>query len=173
MKRTLILSAGHNPRAKGAQVGDTSEYSLNCRVVMELTDALRKLGVNPVVVDSSMSLTERIAWINSNYPEAICIEFHHNVFNKKAEGTEVFFKAGDKIGFDLGKKMLSLVSAKLSLRNRGMKLASQSARGSLAWVSGLSHGLLWEVCFMDNPEDITRGVGFPETLAQCLSPEFT
>lgn len=154
--RTLVLSAGHNPRAKGARALGKHEYDLTCMVVSMLAEKLREEGLEVVTVDSTMGLAERCQWINENHKDALAFEIHFNAFNGKATGTEVFYKAGDKIGFDWGRSFLNGVASGLNLKSRGMKLATQSARGSLSWTSRLTHGVLWELCFMDNPDDMEK-----------------
>lgn len=154
--RPIVLSAGHNPKAKGAKALGHVEYDLTCYLVGLLAEELLEQGIPVVVVDSTLSLQERITWVLQRYPESLALEIHFNAFNGKAEGTELFYKVGDKVGFDIGKKFLIGVSHRLNLKNRGMKLSSFCARGSLAWTSQLNHGLLWEVCFMDNPDDLAK-----------------
>lgn len=154
--RTIILSAGHNPRARGASHEGTSEYSLTTEVILHLRENLEELGVPCVVVDSSMGLHERILWINQYHKDEVALEVHFNSFNRKATGTEMFYKAGDKIGFDIGRKILETITKVTGLKNRGMKLAGASARGSLAWNGKLTHGILLEVCFMDNSSDMEK-----------------
>jgi N-acetylmuramoyl-L-alanine amidase len=162
--RPLVLSAGHNPRAKGAKALGTHEYDLTILVAHRLADLLDDMGIPVVLVDSTLGLSERCQWVLENHGDSIALEVHFNSFNGKAEGTEVFYKAGDRIGFNFGRKFLDGVSKGLNLRSRGMKLATQSARGSLAWTSKLNHGVLWEVCFMDNPNDMDKVNNWDESL---------
>lgn len=152
----LVLSAGHNPSAKGARALGYVEHDLTCLMVSLLAEEFEAMGIPTIIVNPMMKLQERIDWVLKNYPKSLAIEIHFNTFNGSAEGTEMFYKAGDMIGFNYGRRFLSNVSEELNLRNRGMKLANHSARGSLAWTSKLNHGLLWEVCFMDNPEDLGK-----------------
>jgi len=152
----LVLSAGHNPSAKGARALGYVEHDLTCLMVGLMTEEFEAMGIPIIIVDPMMKLQERIDWVLKNHPKSLALEVHFNTFNGAAEGTEVFYKAGDMIGFNYGRRFLSNVSKELNLKNRGMKLASASARGSLAWTSKLNHGLLWEVCFMDNPEDLGK-----------------
>ena len=163
----VILSAGHSPRKSGAFALGTKEHTLNSMVVDRVREYLKAQGVDVEVLDPMSSLEERVKFLQSlEVGTFVAIEFHHNVFNGKARGSEVFYKAGDKRAFDLGSTLLTKVCERLGLKNRGMKLASASARGSLAWVK--TQGcLLWEVCFMDNTEDKLL-VGTYETFAKTL-----
>lgn len=154
-KRTIVLSAGHSSVKPGARCGDLKEHTLNLEALRALKEALEVLGVPVVTVDPSLCLGSRVAWVNEEYPTALAIELHHNAFNLRAEGAEVFYRAGDKVAFDKGARTLLLSSNAMKLKSRGMKLASASARGSLGWLK-CTHALLWEVCFMDNPEDLFR-----------------
>ena len=149
----LIISAGHSPRVSGAFAFGTKEYDLNYQIARGVFDQLK--GTMDVELLSPMlSLSERVKYLKSlPVGSFLAIEFHHNVFNSKARGSELFYRAGDKQGFDWGKKLLETTCERTGLKNRGMKLASASARGSLAWV-GTQGCLLWEICFMDNKEDL-------------------
>lgn len=155
MDKVIVLSIGHTPMRQGAVCGELKEHRLNSLAALALEEALVAKGFTVVSVDPMLSLAERVRWVNEKYPRCIALEFHHNVFNTKAKGSEMFYKAGDKVAFDFGSKVLRESSKELGLVNRGMRLASQSARGSLAWLK-CNHGLLWEICFMDNPEEITK-----------------
>jgi N-acetylmuramoyl-L-alanine amidase len=151
----IVLSAGHTPRRPGAISGDLKEHVLNVRCQQALAVELLSRGYHVVTLDPLLTLQQKIDLCATSYPKALCIDIHHNAFNSKAEGAEVFYKVGDKRSFDLGSHLLRSTSDTLGLRCRGMKLAKQSARGSLGWLR-ITHSLLWEVCFMDNPNDILK-----------------
>jgi N-acetylmuramoyl-L-alanine amidase len=151
----LIISAGHSPRTSGAFALGTKEYDLNYQIARGVFDQLKvDPEINVELLSPMLSLSDRVKYLKSLPTGSfLAIEFHHNVFNSKARGSEVYYKAGDKQAFDFGKKLLEATCERTGLKNRGMKLASASARGSLAWV-GTQGCLLWEICFMDNREDL-------------------
>lgn len=151
----IVLSAGHSPMRPGARCGELKEHELNQMALRALRGALETFGVTVVTLDPLLSLNERVALVKESYGDYLAIELHHNSFNTRACGAEVFYRAGDKRAFDIGSKALRASCQELGLVNRGMKLASMSARGSLGWLK-VPFGLLWEVCFMDNPEDIAK-----------------
>lgn len=174
MNTTIVLSAGHSALRSGASSGGHKEHTLNLRAREALRNALLDQGYNVVMIDPMTSLASRVKWIQENFTNSLAIEIHHNVFNSNASGAEVFYSAGDKQSFDIGSKSLRDSCEKLGLKCRGMKLAAHSARGSLAWMK-VPHGLLWEVCFMDNPEDLSLVLGdnyglWSETIASSLLP---
>ena len=53
-------------------------------------------------------------------------------------------------------KAILQASEGLGLRNRGAKTSKQSHRGRLGFVDELPHGILLEVCFMDNEDDLIK-----------------
>ena len=168
----IIISAGHSPRTSGAYALGAKEYDLNYQIARGVFDQLKVSDCDVEFMSPMLPLSERVKYLKSLPTGSfLAIEFHHNVFNSKARGSEVFYKAGDKQAFDLGKKLLESVCERTGLKNRGMKLASASARGSLAWVS-VQGALLWEVCFMDNREDLAlvynEGESFVRTIAETL-----
>ena len=150
----VIISAGHSPRVSGAYAFGTKEHDLNYQIARGVFDGLKVTGITIEFLSPMLSLKERVEYLKSLPTGSfLAIEFHHNVFNGKARGSEVFYKAGDKQSFDRGQRLLVTACERTGLKNRGMKLASASARGSLAWVS-VPGAILWEVCFMDNKEDL-------------------
>jgi N-acetylmuramoyl-L-alanine amidase len=151
----IVLSAGHTPRRPGAISGDLKEHLLNVRCMQALAVELLSQGFSVVTLDPLMSLEQKIQLCQREYSRALCIDIHHNAFNSRAEGAEVFYKVGDKRSFDLGSYLLRDTCETLGLRCRGMKLSTQSARGSLGWLR-IPHSLLWEICFMDNPQDLLK-----------------
>lgn len=151
----VVLSAGHSPLRPGARCGELKEHELNMRALRALRGALETFGVTVATLDPLLSLNERVALVKESYGDYLAIELHHNSFNGRAQGAEVFYRAGDKRAFDIGSRALRVSCETTGLVNRGMKLAAMSARGSLGWLR-VPQGLLWEVCFMDNPEDIAK-----------------
>ena len=151
----IVLSAGHTPRTPGARSGDLKEHTLNVACMQQLAIQLVTAGFTVVTLDPLLTLQQKVNLCKAEYPKALCIDIHHNSFNGKAEGAEVFYKVGDKRSFDLGSHLLRHTSETLGLKCRGMKLSAMSARGSLGWLQ-IPHSLLWEVCFMDNPNDLSK-----------------
>jgi len=154
---SIILSAGHTPSSWGASgVNGLREHNVAREYTQALFEALVSRGVPSWVLPWDMSLSGKIQLVNFTFPKGIALDIHLNAFNKKATGAEMFYRAGDLRGFTLGKAILEEHCRISGLKNRGMKLAAMSARGSLGWTSRLSSGILMELCFMDNPEDMQR-----------------
>ena len=111
-----------------------------------------------VLLDPELSLKDKLKIVHRDYrgPNDVLLEIHHNVFNGKASGSEMFYNVCDTEGFAIGSKLFANLAKTLGLRNRGMKLGFSSARGP-GWTRVpmviLSHPLLWEVFFMDNLDD--------------------
>ena len=162
---TLVLSSGHTSGSPGAVRGAFFEFNLNLKVAKAIYEELLRRGVpeggphGVVLLDPELSLKDKLKIVHRDYrgPNDVLLEIHHNVFNGKASGSEMFYNVCDTEGFAIGSKLLAKVAKTLGLRNRGMKLGFSSARGSLGWTrvpkGSLSHPLLWEVFFMDNHDD--------------------
>ena len=165
----LIISAGHNPRRAGASALGRKEHSLTSVAAQELTGALERLGVNVEYLSPTLGLSERVQKVTAMGSRVLAIELHFNVFNSKASGSEMFYVAGDKQSFDFGRDVLIGSCEALGLKNRGMKLAASSARGSLAWLR-IPQALLWEVCFMDVAEDVAKVLPLGSKWASTVAP---
>ena len=159
----LVLSAGHTPGSPGAiSPCGLREHDLNWEtlkaVVRELKAANSDLVVT--VLPRLWNLRRKIKWLSEDYPRGdsgtLFLEIHHNAFNTKATGVECFYRHGDLRAFRVGSGIVNTLSKDLGLRNRGMKLGTQSARGSLGWLRR-DGALLLEVYFMDNPMDRELG----------------
>jgi N-acetylmuramoyl-L-alanine amidase len=162
---TIILSAGHSPESPGASAFGKREHELTREYAGALRDALSDAGIPVMMINQSLPLRERIQLMKARKtPRDLAIEIHFNAFNGKAYGTEVFYPMGDVTCLKVSRDILLKTSRTLGLRNRGAKLQNRSARGTLGWVKG--GGILIEVCFMDNPEDMSRVT--PEAWAQAV-----
>lgn len=152
---TIILSAGHSPDSPGASALGKREHELTREYARALHDALRDAGVPVMLINQSLPLRERIQLMKARKtPRDLAMEIHFNAANGKAHGTEVFYPMGDVTCLKVSRDILLKTSGALGLRNRGAKLQNRSARGTLGWVK--EGGILIEVCFMDNPEDMSK-----------------
>lgn len=152
----IVLSAGHTPKSPGAVFGNLREHDLNMTLLLALRGALEAMEYSVVCLDPLMTLGDKIRVLKAQeYKNTLLkLEIHHNAFNGKAQGAEIFYPMGDTNGYSLASKLLKNTCRDLGLKNRGVKLASSSARGSLGWLR-TPNSLLWEVCFMDNPSDLS------------------
>ena len=153
----VILSAGHSKQSTGATHwnGKTNEWQLTAEYARALAEELTAKGIVVEVIPQDLPLRKRQA-IVAGRPGVFSMEIHFNAFNGKAKGAEAFCRAGDLRNHKLVTEALAETCTKLGLVNRGVKLDNQSARGSLGWVK--AGGVLWEVCFMDNPLDLHDGI---------------
>ena len=159
----LVLSAGHTPDRPGAiSPCGLREHDLNWELLKTIVRELKAANSTLVVtvLPRLWDLRRKIKWLG-DYPEdnsggTLFLEIHHNAFNTKAHGTECFYRHGDLRAFRVGSGIVNTLSGDLGLRNRGMKLGTQSARGSLGWLKR-DGALLLEAYFMDNPMDRELG----------------
>lgn len=151
----LVISAGHTPRRWGATNGKLKEHFL----AREYAEALWKaLGDVPkYLLPWRMTLAEKLKLIKRLWPNAIALDIHLNSYHlPTAHGAELFYGAGDLRGFSVGRALLDTHCELTGLKSRGLKLAQQSARGSLGWTQRLDSGILLELCFMSNMDDLKK-----------------
>ena len=163
--RRVVLSAGHTPGSPGAVSCGVTEHSLNVAYVnalygVLLEDLSQTKGLLDSVVRLPHDLNLRVKTGDLaqelDSPETLAIEIHFNAFNTKAHGSEIFHRRGDMIGHNIGSHLLGTHTSVQNLRCRGLRTGAASKRGSLRWPYAWTHGLLWELAFMDNPEDLTK-----------------
>ena len=152
----LVVSAGHTPSSWGASGPPGSglkEHEVAWEYALELFQRGVAWGIPCWLLPRDMPLRTKLEVIRMYNPESIALDIHLNAFNGKAHGTEVFYRKGSLRGYSLGRTLLD-ATVSFGFRNRGMKLENQSARGRLGFISSLSCGIIMELCFMDNPQDL-------------------
>ena len=150
--RDIVISAGHSLSDPGAQALGVNEADLTMKFRDALAHWFRQKDYRVITPSDEYSLRETIKEAKA-FPKTLALELHFNAFNGKAHGVECFYTRADYLAFEVAKAVLE-AHHKMGLKNRGAKTSKQSHRGRLGFVDELPHGLLLEVCFMDNPEDL-------------------
>lgn len=151
----LFLIAGHSNSDPGAVaenvVGRVKESDLTKEQRDMVYHYFRQHNVSPVIFDDDKdSLSQVIQKVNNLIkPSDILIDFHFNAFNKKASGSEVFPNKNMLIASEL----VTGISSIMGIPNRGVKIQSESSRGTLGILKGIGRRILIETCFMDNEDD--------------------
>lgn len=157
----LYILAGHHDNDPGAIGNGFKEADLTKELRQLVTDRVLELSPSTRVYNDndSDSLNVVIAKIT---PEITAkdslIEFHFDSFtNATATGSTaiVSAKAGSK-SKQIAAEIVDVVSKVLGVKNRGVKDETQSARGRLAVVNMIGAAVLFEVCFISNPDDVER-----------------
>ena len=165
MTRDIVISAGHSLSDPGAQALGVNEADLTMKFRDALAHWFRQQDYRVITPNDEYSLRETIKEAKA-FPKTLALEIHFNAFNGKAHGAEAFYTRADYLAFETAKAILE-VHHKMGLKNRGAKTSKQSHRGRLGFVDELPHGLLLEVCFMDNPEDMAL-VESPKVWAEAV-----
>lgn len=95
----FILSAGHNPSARGAVWEDVNEYDTAIKWIPKVSAHLVQAGHTVVVVKTG-TLSSKIKEINENASDAkLVVELHFNAAGTKyVEGNETLYCPNSKTG---------------------------------------------------------------------------
>lgn len=120
----FVLSAGHNPKDKGAIKFDDpqfNEYDEACKWVDRLAEELMLVGVSSHTVPTG-TLRSKIAYINSlNFPIILAMEIHFNSSpNIKAVGSETLYCPGSLKGLEYA-TIVQAALASVFKPDRGVK----------------------------------------------------
>lgn len=151
--KEIIISAGHHLKDPGAMAFGLQENNLCMLFRDHLASELRNLGFRVITPVDQYSLHETIKFA-AQFPDVPAIDLHFNAFNGNAKGSEVFSKKADGLGNTLG-KVLCDTSAAFGFANRGVKTPDSSARKRLGFLDKIKHGIVFEICFMDNEGDMS------------------
>lgn len=119
MASKIAVSAGHNPKAQGAEFQGVTEYVVTTKYMNSLA---KYLGAAAVIIPTG-PLTQKISAINKS-GASIALEVHFNAGGTvgKATGTETLYCPGSKRGAALAEKVNNaIVSAVPGIKNRGIK----------------------------------------------------
>lgn len=173
----IFLLAGHTASKNspnydpGAIANGVSEADL-AKELRDLT--FPKLNPSKVRVDDDRdSLKQVIQKIQSTDKDIIC-DIHFNAATPQATGVEVIvpFRA-TQIELDLASKIANSFANIMSIKNRGVKDETKTARGRLGIMQPKGINVLIEVCFITNTKDLKayqdNKVKLAESLTQILS----
>lgn len=95
--KTVLLSAGHYPAAKGACSGNFCEYDEAVRWVRLLEEKLQ--GVAKIIPVPGVRLRDKVKFVNRHQAD-LCLEIHFNACGGcKARGSETLYAPGSLKGF--------------------------------------------------------------------------
>lgn len=158
--RKVIITAGHNGPGTGASSPLMDEGTETIRLRDLLTSELKELGILATNDTDTEKTAGVITWIERIFtPSDVLIEIHFNSStNNQSTGTETFIQAVPTFLEKALANSISTVAANvLMIKNRGVKIPSQSQHSTIGILDHTQvHAILWEVCFLNNPRDVTQ-----------------
>ena len=175
--RKLFLSAGHSLNETGAIANNFKEADLTIDLRNLIAQEIRRLNsLAYVQLDSDkMSLRTYVAELSKKIsPNDIIIDIHFNSASPSTTGTEAFIPFRATVEEQvLAGKVCNTISTTLNIKNRGVKLESQSQYRSLAIMRPNCTNLLFEVCFITNANDMKAYIKNKIKLAKQLATVFS
>lgn len=153
----IYIGVGHGGTDPGAVTKDKKrkEKDYTLKIATAVASLLKAAGhevKQSRTTDITFPTEKKLADAKSFKPE-LAIDIHLNAFNEKAYGTEVYYRSGDAKGKTLATDICSKICATIGTHNRGAKPNTPgfSMVAYTGWV-----GLLIEVCFLDNDNDMAK-----------------
>lgn len=165
-RKSLFISAGHDHKDPGASCFGVTEAD----IVLEFRDMLgaelyrRQLRFTmDGTKGQNLPLREAVTIARQN---AVAVEFHCNAAGfKSATGTETLSAPAH---FPLGKKITDCISDCLGIADRGAKPEGSGQHSRLAFIS-TGHGIIVELFFITNPDDLSKYQELKHDLVQRLA----
>ncbi|MFP4121935.1 MAG: peptidoglycan-binding protein [Coleofasciculus sp.] len=160
----ILVSAGHDLKDPGVVALGTTEAQEMILTRNALVQELQSRGVNFLTVPDDLDLGGTIKWINDRVlPGDVAIELGGNAFNGSVRGTEAYYIDGNEDRKDDAKLVLEAFLEKVpELRlpgkplSRGVKPDTLSAKNQLPFCREVAaSSIIFNICFLDNPEDLT------------------
>jgi N-acetylmuramoyl-L-alanine amidase len=150
MVKSVAISAGHYPQAKGAynKTYGLHEHDLCYGFALNIVALLKDLDIPTLLVPTG-TLSKKVTFINKNNC-LFAVEVHLNSAKFVATGTECLFYSRSELGKVLAQTLqVELVDA-LKLRNRGVV-----PRKKLTFLSRtVCPAVLTESLFLNNDEEV-------------------
>lgn len=157
----IFIAAGHSNSDPGAVANGKREADLAKEYRDLLVSELISQSKGVVISqdNDNETLSQTIQRFNKLARESkqidIYMSIHFNSASSSVRGTEIFIPERHTVDERLiGKMLVMTASDIMDIRNRGVKVPSQSARGKLYIEQLLDVNLLFEVCFITNKWDI-------------------
>jgi N-acetylmuramoyl-L-alanine amidase len=148
----VVISSAHGKKIRGAR-GLIDEVEESRKVVTQVADELRALGVEVVTFDDDTSTTvstniRTIVAAHNREKRDLDVSVHFNSYRKTetARGTEVLYRTQH----GLAARVSWAITAASGLIDRGAK-----KRINLGFLNGVAKpAILIEVCFVDSAADV-------------------
>lgn len=155
---SIFILAGHTPKGihpdPGAVANGFREADLTLELRDKIADKLRGKGCKVYEDDDSLRLAEVLADVKSTEKDIVC-DIHFNAGPETATGIEVLIPArSTEDERDLARKLCSILSSIMKIRNRGVKSESDGQHKSLGVMRESGINVLIEMCFITNKTDM-------------------
>jgi N-acetylmuramoyl-L-alanine amidase len=158
----LFLRAGHHDRDPGAVANGVQEAALTIALRDRIARHLRANGVLVELDNDTHNLAQDIARLHTQVrPQDLVLDIHFNAATPAASGTECFVSATpSQRAINIGEQLAIITAAELAIPNRHrfnagrVKRESQTQHGRLGIMRLPCDVVLWEVCFITNPNDL-------------------
>jgi N-acetylmuramoyl-L-alanine amidase len=153
--KTVILNVGHRKKpdsgAFNSDLNVTEWFLNNLFVDKVMSIKSEKIRFKKLIRKKGLSKHIKTE-VNTLNPD-LSIAFHFNSHNnKKANGTEVLYYPGNKVGENIAAELSNVISSIAETVNRGA-----IERGDLAFLNQTNHtAVLIEPCFMSNSTDVAK-----------------
>lgn len=160
----IVISVGHGKSKNGgydsgAIGGIYHEFRISKEISKYLKEELSKYNCNVELINYSgnMYLYDRIVYIK-NRKFDLALELHMNAFNKKANGSECYYKFKSSSGRQIAESISKNISAEFKAKNRGAKIKTYTDGSVIRDYFGFireipCESLLVETLFIDNESD--------------------
>lgn len=170
----VFLIAGHGGGDPGAVANNVREADLARELRDLMAAALRKKGVLVMTDPDTLNLRGTIAWVRQHAEfEDVLVDTHFNAATPAATGAEVFIRRTySDTEMQLAQRLASSLSDVQGIRNRGVKLESQTRHGRLGILhSGVHCSALLEVGFLTNAGDLKAYRANKMALSEALTDD--
>lgn len=175
MSRRIAISAGHSNvpgKDRGAVGCGLIEGDETVKIRNRVKYHLERLG-SKVSVDPDNNVTWQAVALFKKYfsDKDVVIDIHLNAAgSEKATGCEVVIP--DKytdFEYTVANELSTAISSSLKIRNRGVKVESQTARKKLLWMTIPAENLLIECFFITNPDDVASYTLYFDSMCKSIA----
>lgn len=142
-RKTIIVDAGHGGFDGGAMVNGVFEKDINLKIALNLKDCLSMIGYDIILTrknDDAINTkgtnirTKKISDMQNrlnimkNYPEALFVSIHLNIYENSAiNGAQVFYSNNDLLSNNLARSIQRSIKNNLQKNNnRQIKMAQKN-----------------------------------------------
>lgn len=154
----IFLLAGHTPKGVNQDPGAVGNGYREADLTMEfrdkVADILRAAGEKVYEDDDTLRLAAVLADVKSTEKDVV-VDIHFNAGVEAATGVEVLVPTrSTQFERSMARRVCTEFAATMQIKDRGMKLESDSARKVLAVFREAGINILIEVCFISNKNDV-------------------
>lgn len=163
--KPIVITAGHSNSDPGATNGVITEAHIVTDFRNLVAFYLRQANVNFATDGTGHDNWPLNDAIKLAKFSSVAVEFHCNAFsNPTATGVETL--SGDK-DYGACRKLTAVVADTLGIVNRGVKAENSGQHSRLGFVQ--AGGIILELFFISNPEDLRRYLDRKWVLAKAVS----